>query len=193
MSRTANLNFTQLTNFRNSLRRAGRRSRFCSARSWSQAFGKMKTLSHVGRSRLQAWSIREYAPACQLARFFTSNGSDLQWRSIASIWSVQSDQFQGGWFLALSYSYKTSSISKQGPFKGTNRVAQVRDTRLLLSSLRQEFVQFTIFLLAYCVAGKLGQATTNIRSSNLGPVWPAYGIALAAFLLCAFESGRRLR
>ena len=147
----------------------------------------MKTLSHVGRSRLQAWSIREYAPACQLARFFSSSGSDLQWRSIASIWSVQSDQFQGGWFLALSYSYKTSSISKQGPFKGTNRVAQVRDTRLLLSSLRQEFVQFTIFLLAYCVAGKLGQATTNIRSSNLGPVWPAYGIALAAFLLCGFR------
>ena len=35
---------------------------------------------------------------------------------------------------------------------------------------------------AYFIAGKLGQATTNIRSSNLGPVWPAYGIALAAFL-----------
>jgi signal transduction histidine kinase len=37
---------------------------------------------------------------------------------------------------------------------------------------------------AYFVAGKLGQATTAIRSSNLGPVWPAYGIALAAFLAC---------
>src|ERR1051325_10873344 len=36
--------------------------------------------------------------------------------------------------------------------------------------------------LAYFIAGKLGQATTNIRSSNLGPVWPAYGVALAAFL-----------
>ena len=36
---------------------------------------------------------------------------------------------------------------------------------------------------AYLVAGKLGQATANIRSSNLGPVWPAYGVALAAFLL----------
>jgi PAS domain S-box-containing protein len=39
----------------------------------------------------------------------------------------------------------------------------------------------TVFL-AYLIAGKLGQATTSIRSSNLGPVWPAYGIALAAFL-----------
>jgi PAS domain S-box-containing protein len=37
---------------------------------------------------------------------------------------------------------------------------------------------------AYYIAGKLGQATTNIRSSNLGPVWPAYGIALASFLVC---------
>jgi signal transduction histidine kinase len=36
--------------------------------------------------------------------------------------------------------------------------------------------------LAYFVAGKLGQATTTIRSSNLGPVWPAYGIALACLL-----------
>jgi signal transduction histidine kinase len=32
------------------------------------------------------------------------------------------------------------------------------------------------------VAGKLGQATPSIRSSNLGPVWPAYGIALASML-----------
>ena len=41
---------------------------------------------------------------------------------------------------------------------------------------------FVVVFLAYYVAGTLGQATTNIRSSNLGPVWPAYGIALAAFL-----------
>jgi integral membrane sensor domain MASE1 len=39
-----------------------------------------------------------------------------------------------------------------------------------------------LVFLAYFVAGTLGQATTNIRSSNLGPVWPAYGIALAAGL-----------
>src|SRR6185436_7897463 len=43
-------------------------------------------------------------------------------------------------------------------------------------------IQLGIVFIAYYVAGKLGQATTNIRSSNLGPVWPAYGIALAAFL-----------
>src|SRR4029077_15881312 len=41
----------------------------------------------------------------------------------------------------------------------------------------------TIVFAAYFVAGKLGQATSNIRSSNLGPVWPAYGVALAAVLL----------
>jgi PAS domain S-box-containing protein len=42
--------------------------------------------------------------------------------------------------------------------------------------------QLTVVFLAYFIAGKLGQATTNIRSSNLGPVWPAFGIAVAAFL-----------
>jgi signal transduction histidine kinase len=41
---------------------------------------------------------------------------------------------------------------------------------------------FVFVFLGYVVAGKLGQATANIRSSNLGPVWPAYGIALAAGL-----------
>ena len=61
-------------------------------------------------------------------------------------------------------------------------------TRLLLSTFREPYlVQFTVFLVAYCIAGKLGQATTNIRSSNLGPVWPAYGIALAAFLVCGYR------
>ncbi|HKT51116.1 MAG TPA: PAS domain S-box protein [Candidatus Angelobacter sp.] len=40
---------------------------------------------------------------------------------------------------------------------------------------------------AYFLAGKLGQATTNIRSGNVGPVWPAYGIALAALLVCGYR------
>src|SRR5215475_12140259 len=43
--------------------------------------------------------------------------------------------------------------------------------------------QVSFVFIAYVVAGKLGQATANIRSSNLGPVWPAYGVALAAILL----------
>ena len=43
-------------------------------------------------------------------------------------------------------------------------------------------VQLATVFLAYLIAGKLGQATTNIRSGNLGPVWPASGIALAALL-----------
>ena len=48
--------------------------------------------------------------------------------------------------------------------------------------LRRLVAQLAIVFLAYFIAGKLGQATSNIRSSNLGPVWPAYGIALAAFI-----------
>jgi PAS domain S-box-containing protein len=44
-----------------------------------------------------------------------------------------------------------------------------------------------IVFAAYLIAGKLGQATTAIRSGNLGPVWPAYGIALAAILVCGYR------
>ena len=42
-------------------------------------------------------------------------------------------------------------------------------------------VQSAIVFLAYYAAGKLGQASAE-RSSNLGPLWPAYGIALAALV-----------
>ena len=48
-------------------------------------------------------------------------------------------------------------------------------------------VQFTTVFAAYFIAGKLGQATTDVRSNNLGPVWPAYGVALAAILLCGYR------
>jgi signal transduction histidine kinase len=48
-------------------------------------------------------------------------------------------------------------------------------------------IQLAAVFLAYFVAGKLGQATSNIRSSNLGPVWPAYGIALASVLACGYR------
>src|SRR5881394_2405101 len=48
-------------------------------------------------------------------------------------------------------------------------------------------VQTAVVFLAYVAAGKLGQATANIRSSNLGPVWPAFGVALAAVLLCGYR------
>src|SRR5258705_13410505 len=47
--------------------------------------------------------------------------------------------------------------------------------------------QITVVFAGYFVAGKLGQATTNIRSGNLGPVWPAYGVALAAIVLCGYR------
>ena len=51
----------------------------------------------------------------------------------------------------------------------------------------QYVVQVSVVVLAYFVAGKLGQATTSIRSSNLGPVWPAYGIALSSILLYGYR------
>src|SRR6516162_4411764 len=51
----------------------------------------------------------------------------------------------------------------------------------------QYVVQISVVVLAYFIAGKLGQATTSIRSSNLGPVWPAYGIALSSILLYGYR------
>jgi PAS domain S-box-containing protein len=61
-------------------------------------------------------------------------------------------------------------------------------TRVALSREHRSYLaQFAIVFVAYVVAGKLGQATTSIRSSNLGPVWPAYGVALAAVLLCGYR------
>jgi two-component system, NarL family, sensor histidine kinase FusK len=44
----------------------------------------------------------------------------------------------------------------------------------------------TVFV-AYYIAATLGQATTSIRSGNLGPVWPASGIALAAVLAYGYR------
>jgi len=49
--------------------------------------------------------------------------------------------------------------------------------------LEKYLVEFLVVFLAYYIAGKIGQATSEIRSSNLGPVWPAYGVGLAAVLL----------
>ena len=54
---------------------------------------------------------------------------------------------------------------------------------ILRFEYRTYVVQLAIVFIAYFIAGRLGQATTNIRSSNLGPVWPAYGVAVAALLL----------
>jgi PAS domain S-box-containing protein len=58
---------------------------------------------------------------------------------------------------------------------------------IALPGIRKVFLQAAIVFIAYYLAGKLGQATTEIRSSNLGPVWPAYGIALAAVVLCGYR------
>src|SRR6516162_3541820 len=61
------------------------------------------------------------------------------------------------------------------------------NVRVAPRTVRKYLAQITIVFVAYFIAGKLGQATTNIRSSNLGPVWPAYGIALAAVLLYGYR------
>jgi len=62
-----------------------------------------------------------------------------------------------------------------------------RVTRWSWNAIAKYLGQILLVVLAYWVAGKLGQATANIRSGNLGPVWPAYGVALAALLLYGYR------
>src|SRR5215467_3891274 len=49
------------------------------------------------------------------------------------------------------------------------------------------YVQLLVVLLAYFVAGKLGQATTHVRSDYVGPVWPAFGVAVACTLAFGYR------
>ena len=90
-----------------------------------------------------------------------------------------------------------------GPFP--LRILQVTDRRMENTSLHDEPVQLpelqgvlarwpnhylaemAAVAVAYLVAGNLGQATSTIRSSDLGPVWLAYGVALAAMILLAYR------
>lgn len=55
------------------------------------------------------------------------------------------------------------------------------------SATGKVLLQLAVVLATYVVAGKLGQATAHIRSGNIGPVWPAYGVALAAILICGYR------
>src|SRR4030095_11565849 len=77
-------------------------------------------------------------------------------------------------------SLQATAADIQVPRSSRVRTAVIERSRDLAT--RAFLVQLLTVFLAYLLAGKLGQATTNIRSSNLGPVWPASGIALAAFL-----------
>jgi len=63
------------------------------------------------------------------------------------------------------------------------RSTETRTKRLTFAPTTAGYlVPIAVTFLAYFIGGKLGQATGSIRSSNLGPVWPAFGIALAAIL-----------
>ena len=77
----------------------------------------------------------------------------------------------------------TAHVNERG-FQGPRtRFRWARVQALVRAVATSEFlVPLVIAFGAYYIAGKLGQATTNIRSSNLGPVWPAFGIALAVVL-----------
>ncbi len=77
----------------------------------------------------------------------------------------------------------TSSLRDKRAERPIIRAVRALEQRIAGKYLLQLLLVFVVYL----IAGKLGQATTNIRSSNLGPVWPAYGVALAAFLICGYR------
>src|SRR2546429_3732561 len=80
-----------------------------------------------------------------------------------------------------------STYSMQYKRRERHMIQAVQSQALEQRIGRGYLLQISVVFVAYLVAGKLGQATDNIRSSNLGPVWPAYGIALAAILLCGYR------
>src|SRR5256884_91857 len=80
-----------------------------------------------------------------------------------------------------------STYSMQYKRRERHMIQAVQSQALEQRIGRGYLLQISVVFVAYLVAGKLGQATANIRSSNLGPVWPAYGIALAAILICGYR------
>jgi PAS domain S-box-containing protein len=74
-----------------------------------------------------------------------------------------------------------------GALAAGDHLSHAANLRVERRQIGEYLAQAAIVFAAYFVAGKLGQATSNIRSSNLGPVWPAYGVALASFLLCGYQ------
>src|SRR6266513_3088571 len=80
-----------------------------------------------------------------------------------------------------------STYSMQYKRRERHMIQAVQSQALEQRIGRGYLLQISVVFVAYVVAGKLGQATTNIRSSNLGPVWPAYGIALAAILIRGYR------
>src|SRR5438045_6382367 len=80
-----------------------------------------------------------------------------------------------------------STYSMQYKRRERHMIQAVQSQALEQRIGRGYLLQISVVFVAYLVAGKLGQATANIRSSNLGPVWPAYGLAVAAILICGYR------
>jgi len=81
-----------------------------------------------------------------------------------------------------------SATHSKHSLKGYGVLTNSASRRRIIASNHWKYVaQFITVFAAYCIAGKLGQATANVRSNNLGPVWPAYGVALAAILFCGYR------
>jgi PAS domain S-box-containing protein len=66
-------------------------------------------------------------------------------------------------------------------------MSQAANVRVAPRQVGIYLAKTTLVFAVFFIAGKLGQATGSIRSSSVGPVWPAYGIALGAILLYGYR------
>ena len=73
------------------------------------------------------------------------------------------------------------TISLDGAVSGANTARRLAGGGFSPGNLRSWLIQAIIVFAAYYIAGRLGQASAA-RSVSVGPLWPAYGIALAALL-----------
>jgi len=73
------------------------------------------------------------------------------------------------------------TISLDRAVSGVNTARRLAGGGFSPGNLRSWLIQAIIVFAAYYIAGRLGQASAA-RSVSVGPLWPAYGIALAALL-----------
>src|SRR5438105_2094799 len=112
---------------------------------------------------------------------------------------MQPENFRRSWIQAIintnfavyfgRFAWLSMPTPSDDEFKKAENLMAVRNESIgpSIRTTTKFLIQITIVFLAYFIAGKLGQATANIRSNNLGPVWPAYGVALAAVLLLGYR------
>jgi PAS domain S-box-containing protein len=158
--------------------------RLSSTRS-TRGFGCVSEVAGLGNRRFTAWSsshrnLRDHTLCMMLAGCMDSQRVEVPFRRCCGNMAARECmrvEFVVGRLGAMT--------SHSGSALGVD-LAAARFSVLFKRTyelLTERFAgQLILVFVAYFIAGKLGQATSEIRSGNIGPVWPAFGIALASVL-----------